>query len=190
MADFVFVDKEKEKKKKLIRTLIIACIPVLILAGFGVKYLLSFTGAENTAAAAVVKSADVTASQEIETGAPSETAAPVTQEQTYTLAPETEAPTVYTTYAPATQADRVIAGENSDTASPSSRAVSPTHTAPAVREPGESYSYVLNTNTMRIHYPYCHSVDQMADKNKAYSDKSVAELKAEGYVPCGNCKPY
>ena len=187
MADFVFVDKEKEKKKKLIRILIIACIPVLILAGFGVKYLLSFTGAENTAAA-VVKSADVTASQEIETEVTSDTEAQ-TAGQTYTSAPETTSAYVYTTGAPATQAERAIAGENYAVTSSASRAASTTHAAPVVREPGESYSYVLNINTMRIHYPYCDSVDQMADKNKAYSDTSVAELKAEGYVPCGNCKP-
>jgi hypothetical protein len=29
----------------------------------------------------------------------------------------------------------------------------------------------------------------MAEKNKQETDKTLAELKAEGYTACGKCKP-
>lgn len=50
-------------------------------------------------------------------------------------------------------------------------------------------SYVLNTNTMRFHYPYCRSVGQMSDKNRKDYTGDRQTLIEEGYVPCGNCKP-
>ena len=50
-----------------------------------------------------------------------------------------------------------------------------------------SYTYVLNTNTKRIHKPECSSVYEMADHNRQRTNKSVAELEAEGYVKCQRC---
>ena len=50
-----------------------------------------------------------------------------------------------------------------------------------------SYTYVLNTNTMRIHQPDCSSVYEMANHNRSYTDKSIEELQAEGYVKCKRC---
>lgn len=50
-----------------------------------------------------------------------------------------------------------------------------------------SYTYVLNTNTMRIHQLNCSSVYEMADHNRSYTNKSIAELQAEGYVKCKRC---
>ncbi len=51
-----------------------------------------------------------------------------------------------------------------------------------------SYKYVLNTNTMKIHYADCSSVKKIKEENKAYTndyDKAIAD----GYTPCGNCHP-
>ena len=50
-------------------------------------------------------------------------------------------------------------------------------------------TYILNTNSMKFHVPSCESVSKMSEKNKAYSKKSRDELIAEGYSPCGVCKP-
>lgn len=50
-----------------------------------------------------------------------------------------------------------------------------------------SYSYVLNTNTMRIHKPGCSSVTEMNPKNRQPTNKSIEELEAEGYVKCKRC---
>ena len=50
-------------------------------------------------------------------------------------------------------------------------------------------TYILNTNTMKFHNPYCKSVKQMKDKNKAEFSGTRDELIARGYDPCGNCHP-
>ena len=52
-----------------------------------------------------------------------------------------------------------------------------------------TFSYVLNTNTKKFHYPDCRSVGQMKEKNKYYFDGTRSEVIAMGYSPCGNCHP-
>ncbi len=53
----------------------------------------------------------------------------------------------------------------------------------------EDTTYVLNTNTMRFHYPDCDSVREMSEKNRLPVNSSREELIEDGYKPCGNCKP-
>ncbi len=50
-------------------------------------------------------------------------------------------------------------------------------------------SYIANKNTKKFHYPYCHSVDQMKEKNKRYLNCTRESAIAQGYDPCGNCNP-
>jgi len=52
-----------------------------------------------------------------------------------------------------------------------------------------TYAYVLNTSSKRFHLPTCDSVPTISAKNKATTDKSRDELIAEGYRPCGSCRP-
>lgn len=52
-----------------------------------------------------------------------------------------------------------------------------------------SITYVLNTNTKKFHRPSCNSVAKIADKHREDTGKTRAELIAEGYTACGNCKP-
>ena len=66
-------------------------------------------------------------------------------------------------------------------------AVSPSDTAPTAEQAGTKY--VLNTNTMKIHFAGCDSVKDIKDKNKAYTDDLEAAINA-GYKPCGRCHPY
>ena len=49
--------------------------------------------------------------------------------------------------------------------------------------------YVLNTNTKKFHYPSCASASLISEKNRGESNKTRDELIAEGYSPCGVCKP-
>lgn len=49
--------------------------------------------------------------------------------------------------------------------------------------------YVLNTNTGKFHYPYCSSVQDMAEHNKLYYSGSREDVIAMGYVPCKRCNP-
>ena len=50
-------------------------------------------------------------------------------------------------------------------------------------------TYMLNTSTNKFHYPYCHSVKQMSDKNKQTYTGIRQSLINSGYSPCGNCNP-
>ena len=50
-----------------------------------------------------------------------------------------------------------------------------------------SATYVLNTNTMKIHHPTCSSVAKIAPHNYATSNQSIDELKGQGYEPCKRC---
>ena len=50
-------------------------------------------------------------------------------------------------------------------------------------------TYVLNTNTMKFHYPDCSSVDQMKEKNKQIYTGNREDVINMGYVPCKRCNP-
>lgn len=64
-------------------------------------------------------------------------------------------------------------------------------TSPELSAPQESQgiTYVLNTNTMKFHYPTCSSVDDMKEKNKQIYTGSREEVINMGYVPCKRCNP-
>ena len=55
------------------------------------------------------------------------------------------------------------------------------------KQPTVSYSYVLNTNTKRIHKPTCSSVNEMNPNNRQPTNRSIEQLEAEGYVKCKRC---
>lgn len=59
----------------------------------------------------------------------------------------------------------------------------PTSTAPS----GEKQSYILNTNSRKIHYPHCSSVEKISDKNKQAFRGDPSDLLAQGYSYCGIC---
>lgn len=50
--------------------------------------------------------------------------------------------------------------------------------------------YVLNLRSLKIHKPTCHTVPKIAPQDYATSNKSIAELEAEGYTRCGICEPW
>ncbi len=49
--------------------------------------------------------------------------------------------------------------------------------------------YVLNLRTKKFHQPGCPSVKAMSAQNKRFSAAERSSLLAEGYVPCGRCRP-
>jgi len=51
----------------------------------------------------------------------------------------------------------------------------------------EGQTYILNTNTKRIHLPTCSSVSEMKKKNRKEVTATIEELKEQGYVPCKRC---
>ena len=57
------------------------------------------------------------------------------------------------------------------------------------KDASEEETYILNTNNKKFHKPDCASVDQMNADNKAEYSGSREDLIAQGYSPCGSCKP-
>ena len=51
-------------------------------------------------------------------------------------------------------------------------------------------TYILNTNTMKVHLPTCRHAENIADSNREESDKTEEELTKEGYVGCLVCDPF
>ena len=49
-------------------------------------------------------------------------------------------------------------------------------------------TYVLNTNTKKIHCPSCDSVEKIKPKNYSTTDDYTSAI-AQGYVPCKKCNP-
>ena len=49
--------------------------------------------------------------------------------------------------------------------------------------------YILNTNSLKFHYPYCDSVSKMKEQNKAEFYGTRDEAIALGYDPCKRCNP-
>lgn len=92
-------------------------------------------------------------------------------------------------------ADGGSADQNGDTALPDGDSadpvVLPSPTVTPTPEPQESTSadYILNTNTHKFHYPYCDSVQEMAEHNKLPYSGTRDEVIAMGYVPCKRCNP-
>ena len=64
--------------------------------------------------------------------------------------------------------------------------ITPESSAP---QESQGITYVLNTNTMKFHYPTCSSVDDMKVKNKQIYTGSREEVINMGYVPCKRCNP-
>ena len=58
---------------------------------------------------------------------------------------------------------------------------------PTPTQQQSSQTWVLNTNTMKIHYPSCSSVSRIAAGNYATSTASIDELLRRGYTRCGRC---
>ena len=50
-------------------------------------------------------------------------------------------------------------------------------------------TYIFNTNTHKFHDPSCSSVSQMNESSKQSFTGSREEAIAQGYEPCGRCKP-
>lgn len=55
--------------------------------------------------------------------------------------------------------------------------------------PGDEAHYVLNTNTKKFHKETCSSASDIHPTNRKEITCHRDDLLADGYVPCGNCKP-
>lgn len=102
---------------------------------------------------------------------PAPTAQPIPTETIETLSVEAPAPETAST------PQEASSGGNSDGSS--------FNTYDNAEQQNTEAAYVLNTSTMKIHYPSCRSVKKIAPKNYSTSNLSVDELKGQGYTTCG-----
>ncbi|MBP5155521.1 MAG: MBL fold metallo-hydrolase [Clostridia bacterium] len=51
------------------------------------------------------------------------------------------------------------------------------------------YRWVVNLNGKKIHEPDCAGATNIAERNRVYSVRTIAELEALGFTPCGTCRP-
>ena len=56
------------------------------------------------------------------------------------------------------------------------------------KEP-EDTLYILNTSSGKFHLPFCSGAASMKEENRQAFSGSREELIAQGYSPCGQCKP-
>lgn len=49
--------------------------------------------------------------------------------------------------------------------------------------------YIINTKSLKFHKPGCEALEDMSDSNKGTFYGSREDLVADGYIPCGWCKP-
>ena len=65
----------------------------------------------------------------------------------------------------------------------------PTPDPEPTEEPAPVYDYILNTNTRRFHWPDCRSVTKIKPENMQPYTGTRDDVLAQGFIPCGNCKP-
>ena len=49
-------------------------------------------------------------------------------------------------------------------------------------------TYVVNPKTGKFHFPWCYSALQIGERRR-FETCAPSELTAQGYKPCGQCKP-
>ena len=59
----------------------------------------------------------------------------------------------------------------------------------AVEDLGEEQTYILNTSSHKFHLPDCSGAVNMNPDNRQEFTGSRETLLAQGYAPCGSCKP-
>lgn len=65
----------------------------------------------------------------------------------------------------------------------------PSTEEPQPDEDPQTVTYILNTNTKKFHRPSCRSAKQIKPGNRQETGDAREDLLAQGYSPCGNCKP-
>ncbi len=61
--------------------------------------------------------------------------------------------------------------------------------AGSTRPETPSITYILNTKSKKFHLPDCSGTASMSKENREESTEPRAVLVAQGYEPCGTCKP-
>ena len=91
---------------------------------------------------------------------------------------------------PETESASPESAEAEPVADPAPEPVLTSDPEPAQEDPGkEEQEFVLNTNTKKFHKPTCSSVSDIKESNRKDVVAARDDLIAQGYKPCGRCKP-
>ena len=71
----------------------------------------------------------------------------------------------------------------------SSEDIFPYRRASTLQAVSLDYAYVVNLRSKAIHLPYCSGAGKIKDENRLNSGATLEELIAQGYHPCGSCRP-
>ena len=130
---------------------------------------------------------------------------PETEAETENIPEETDAGDMYITYEsetvyeipPQPKPELEVMSMNDECEVPTGNTTANSDTASSTlgNNPFDTYehdtngvTYVLNTNTKKIHYAWCDSVEKIKPKNYATTDDYASAI-AQGYVPCKKCEP-
>ena len=122
---------------------------------------------------------------------PDSTATTTTTAVTTTTAAETTTTTTKATTT--TAAETTTAATEPPTEAPTEAPTDPPAPAqeetPAEQPAANVFTYVINTDSRKFHYPSCSSAKRISDANRSEYTGTRDDLIAQGYDPCGTCKP-
>lgn len=186
VAAFIFIpvnrlfeklDSELDPKYRKRATAITAGI-------FLVCGLLAFTTAGSHTSSQKPDSTDTTTTTAVTTTTSAETTTTTTKATTTTTT---------TTEATTTAAETTTAATEPPTEAPTEAPTAPPAPAqeetPAEQPAANVFTYVINTDSGIFHYPSCSSAKRISDANRSEYTGTRDDLIAQGYDPCGTCKP-
>ena len=62
-------------------------------------------------------------------------------------------------------------------------------TGTVTKTANENVTFILNVNSKKFHLPSCSGIAKISKNNRREFTGSREELIADGYSPCGTCKP-
>ena len=185
VAAFIFIpvnrlfeklDSELDPKYRKRATTITAGI-------FLVCGLLAFTTAgSHTSSSQKPDSTATTTTTAVTTTTAAETTTTTTKATTTTT-------TTTTTEATTTAAETTTAATEPPTEAPTTPPAPVQEETPAEQPVENTRTYVINTSSRKFHYPSCSRAKEISDANRSEYTGTRDDLIAQGYDPCGTCKP-
>lgn len=116
-----------------------------------------------------------------------------TAAETTTTTTKATTTTTTTTEATTTAAETTTAATEPPTEAPTEAPTDPPAPAqeetPAEQPVENTRTYVINTSSRKFHYPSCSRAKEISDANRSEYTGTRDDLIAQGYDPCGTCKP-
>lgn len=116
-----------------------------------------------------------------------------TAAETTTTTTKATTTTTTTTEATTTAAETTTAATEPPTEAPTEAPTDPPAPAqeetPAEQPAANVFTYVINTDSGKFHYPSCSSAKRISDANRSEYTGTRDDLIAQGYDPCERCNP-